>query len=153
MNKKNQVRLKEAIDWFVQDASRRAVQTNDTGFNSCKYSATASGKETDKCKGCLVGYFMDEDLAYKVDSGKFWDGNDDATGVSELIFVCKDNEIELDSIITENEDIMSDFQEWHDSSFYWGEKHMTSNGVTVLFNLIEKHDLDKEIFNEYLINK
>lgn len=117
----------------------------------CFYSGESVSKETE---GCFVGRLLTPEDRVKADA-YYKQLDTRPSGVDTLVEDKDFIGISIPTIISENVDLMVDFQSLHDNPINWNYDNasLSSSGIEALEKIISDYCLDLEAFEEFLISK
>ena len=137
MKKSLSEKLAENLAYYTVNPYKRRCSSE---LGRCKYSGTSVGKMT---KGCFVGSLMSAKDRIKADQN--------FSSVGNLIEGAESVGIKLPKIISENKGIMTAFQSLHDELDNWTPKGLSRTGKIMLKSIIEKHSLEIQYFEKFLV--
>lgn len=136
MKKSLSQKLADNLDYFVSNPKRRCF----LGVYGCKYHGETLGIKT---KGCFIGALLPVATRRMLDENK-------VTNIFNVIEYCKENNIKLPKMITDNRNLMSYFQLLHDANHFWNENGLSNEGISELNFIINEYNLDREPFEKFL---
>jgi hypothetical protein len=138
--------LAENLKYYTDDVKKRCTSMGD-----CRYSGETLNLDTD---GCFVGRLMPKGLRKRVDE-HFGGQDSDLGGVIHDAYLILNYGETFPKIITDNKDLMEDFQALHDCRHFWNDdKGLSSQGTFKLKQILEEYPktLNKKDFEQFLVD-